>query len=105
MTASSAALASSSLPILSKANDINTLAQVRSGCFFSTFSASCRAFLLLPLSSQSIKMTIFYDIFLENILAWLFRQSRFRLKKEQFPVPLTPLGMLTIISVKKEKRI
>jgi len=42
-----------SLPSRKRANALSTLAHWLLGCFLSTLSASCRAFLLFPLSSQS----------------------------------------------------
>ncbi len=55
MTFSSSSSASAFLPILCMASAISTFAHCRSGCFLSTRSASWRAFLLFPLSSQSAK--------------------------------------------------
>ena len=45
--------ASSSLLNLINARDFSALQQSKFGCFFKTLSASCNAFLLFPLSSQS----------------------------------------------------
>ena len=53
--ASSALSASVSLPSRSSASAISALQHWKSGCFFSTFSASWSAFLLFPLSSQSAR--------------------------------------------------
>ena len=46
--------ASSSRPRRTRAKALRALQQTKSGCFFNTLSASCNAFLLLLLSSQSM---------------------------------------------------